>query len=50
MKYRKVGEGVILVRKGMPVDHLLVIISGSVACFVTDPTRSRTCHGSIHST
>lgn len=39
MKYRKVGEGVILVRKGMPVDHLLVIISGSVACFVTDPTR-----------
>ena len=39
MTYRKVTENTILVRKGMTVNNLLVVISGSVACFVTDPSK-----------
>lgn len=37
MRYRKVGENAILVRKGMPALCLYVIISGSAATYVSEP-------------
>jgi len=39
MNYRKLQGGTILVRKGMPVQHLNVIISGQIATFATNPKR-----------
>ena len=41
MRYRKVSENAILVRKGMPAECLYVLISGSVSIHVTDPNRRR---------
>jgi CRP-like cAMP-binding protein len=41
MRYRKVNENSILVRKGMPAQCLYVLISGTAGIFVTEPRPAR---------
>ena len=42
MTYRRVQQGTILVRKGMGVNCVLMIISGTLNTYITNPQRSAT--------
>ena len=41
MRYRKVNENAILVRKGMPAQCLYVLISGAASTYITEPRQNR---------